>query len=77
MGFIRGKQVVVVKSAPLRDPVEYRIMDSNVSLRRSEAGLIEVETGAHEFTNTGGLLPDYNLRQPSERTDGTQAWQGH
>ncbi|MCP4313611.1 MAG: ferrous iron transport protein B [Bacteroidetes bacterium] len=50
MGFIRGKQVTVLKSAPLRDPVEYRIMDSNVTLRRSEAGLIEVVSGEVEFT---------------------------
>ena len=42
MGFIRGKNVTVVKSAPLKDPVEYRILDSNVSLRRSEASLVEV-----------------------------------
>ncbi len=42
MGFISGQPVVVLKSAPLRDPVEYRILDSNVSLRRSEASLIEV-----------------------------------
>jgi ferrous iron transport protein B len=45
MGFIRGKEITVLKSAPLKDPVEYRILDSNVSLRRSEAGLIEVSTG--------------------------------
>jgi ferrous iron transport protein B len=45
MGFIRGKPVTVVKSAPLQDPVEYRILDSNISLRRSEAGLIEVVEG--------------------------------
>ena len=45
MGFIRGKPITVVKSAPLKDPVEYRIMDSNVSLRRSEADLIEVVHG--------------------------------
>ncbi len=42
MGFIRGKPVSVIKSAPLKDPVEYRILDSNVSLRRSEASLVEV-----------------------------------
>jgi len=42
MGFIRGKQITVLKSAPLKDPVEYRILDSNVSLRRSEATLVEV-----------------------------------
>jgi len=46
MGFIRGKPVTVLKSAPLRDPVEYRILDSNVSLRRSEASLIEVVSEA-------------------------------
>lgn len=46
MGFIRGKNVTVVKSAPLKDPVEYRILDSNVSLRRSEASLVEVVTEA-------------------------------
>ena len=42
MGFIRGKQITVLKSAPLKEPVEYRILDSNVSLRRSEASLVEV-----------------------------------
>jgi ferrous iron transport protein B len=42
MGFIRGKVVTVIKSAPLQDPVEYRIMDSNVSLRLDEAARIEV-----------------------------------
>lgn len=42
MGFVHGKRVTVLKSAPLKDPVEYRIMDSNVSLRRSEASLVEV-----------------------------------
>jgi ferrous iron transport protein B len=42
MGFIRGKNITVVKSAPLKDPVEYRILDSNISLRRSEADLVEV-----------------------------------
>ena len=46
MGFIRGRGVLVVKSAPLKDPVEYRILDSNVSLRRSEASLVEVVSEA-------------------------------
>jgi len=44
MGFIRGKNIQVLKSAPLKDPVEYRILDSNISLRRSEASLVEVFT---------------------------------
>jgi ferrous iron transport protein B len=44
MGFISGKKVHVVKSAPLKDPVEYNILGYEVSLRRSEASLIEVIT---------------------------------
>ncbi len=44
MGFVAGKEVSVMKNAPLRDPVEYRLMGYNVSLRRVEASLIEVVT---------------------------------
>ena len=43
MGFITGKRVTVVQNAPLKDPVYYRIMDYNVSLRRQDASLIDVE----------------------------------
>jgi ferrous iron transport protein B len=42
MGFIRGKTVEVIKKAPLKDPIEYSIMGYSVSLRSSEAQLIEV-----------------------------------
>jgi len=42
MGFVKGKQVTVIKSAPLQDPVEYEIMGYKVSLRRSEARLVEI-----------------------------------
>jgi len=42
MGFVKGKKVLVVKNAPLHDPVEYSIMDYLVSLRRTEAAMIEV-----------------------------------
>lgn len=44
MGFIKGQEVEVIKDAPLKDPVEYLIMGYKVSLRRSEAELIEVIT---------------------------------
>ncbi len=47
MGFVKGKQISVIKNAPLRDPVEYKIMDYKVSLRRSEAALIEVVSSEH------------------------------
>ena len=42
MGFVRGEKVKVIKSAPLQDPIEYKIMQSHVSLRRTEAAHIEV-----------------------------------
>ncbi|MBR1883066.1 MAG: ferrous iron transport protein B [Muribaculaceae bacterium] len=42
MGFIKGKQVEVLLNAPLEDPVKYRIMGYEVSLRHDEADLIEV-----------------------------------
>ncbi len=42
MGFVEGKTVEVIKNAPLQDPVEYRIMGYNVSIRKAEAALIEV-----------------------------------
>ena len=42
MGFIKGKSVEVLLNAPLHDPVKYKIMDYEVSLRRAEAELVEV-----------------------------------
>ncbi len=42
MGFIKGMDVEVILNAPLKDPIKYRVMDYEVSLRRSEAALIEV-----------------------------------
>ncbi|HRX97461.1 MAG TPA: ferrous iron transport protein B, partial [Bacteroidales bacterium] len=42
MGFIRGKVVKVIKNAPLLDPIEYSIMGYEISLRRSEAEMIEL-----------------------------------
>lgn len=56
MGFVKGEKVTVIKNAPLRDPIEYKIMDSHISLRRSEAELIEVldVTGQIIDTDLGG-----------------------
>ena len=42
MGFIKGKNVEVLLNAPLQDPVKYKIMGYEVSLRRQEADMIEV-----------------------------------
>lgn len=42
MGFVKGREVTMVLNAPLQDPIKYRLMDYEVSLRKSEAHLIEV-----------------------------------
>ncbi len=42
MGFIKGKIVEVLLNAPLRDPVKYRIMGYEISLRHDEADMIEI-----------------------------------
>ncbi len=42
MGFVRGQHVTSVLDSPLNDPVKYSVMGYEVSLRRSEAAMIEV-----------------------------------
>ena len=42
MGFIKGKTVEVILNAPLKDPIKYRILGYEISLRRQEADMIEV-----------------------------------
>ena len=42
MGFIKGKVVEVLLNAPFKGPVKYKIMNYEVSLRHSEADMIEV-----------------------------------
>ncbi len=42
MGFIKGEMVEVLLNAPLQDPVKYKVMGYEVSLRRQEAEMIEV-----------------------------------
>ena len=44
MGFVKGQKVTSIKNAPLKDPIEYEVMGYKVSLRRSEAQLIEIFT---------------------------------
>jgi ferrous iron transport protein B len=52
MGFVRGQEVKAILNAPLKDPIKYEIMEYEVSLRRSEAVLIEISK-----TPTGPLHP--------------------
>jgi len=58
MGFVVGKKVEVIKKAPLRDPIEYKIMGYHISLRNSEAQLIEVDRDSRlkDLHATNGVL---------------------
>ncbi|TET87494.1 MAG: ferrous iron transport protein A [Sulfurovum sp.] len=43
MGFVAGSEVEIVREAPLYDPMELKIHNYTITLRKSEANLIEVE----------------------------------
>lgn len=51
MGFVKGKTVKVLLNAPLQDPIKYNILGYEVSLRRSEAELIEVVPAQDKSNN--------------------------
>ncbi len=57
MGFVVGRQIESVKKAPFHDPVEYKLMGYNVSLRNTEAELIEVVSEADLL---GSVRNNYN-----------------
>lgn len=68
MGFVRGKVVKALQNAPLQDPVKYRIMTYEVSMRRSEAEKIEVvsDSEALKIAETdvyNGVLSEDELRK--------------
>ncbi|MCA1759376.1 MAG: 50S ribosome-binding GTPase, partial [Bacteroidales bacterium] len=54
MGFVKGKEVKVIKSAPFKGPIEFKILDYNVSLRKSEADRIEVVPVSEFDTSKNG-----------------------
>ncbi|GHT49752.1 hypothetical protein AGMMS49982_03810 [Bacteroidia bacterium] len=60
MGFVRGEEVESMQTAPLKDPTEYKVMGYEVSLRRSEADLIEVMPSRH-----CGLDPQPPEKEPN------------
>ncbi|MDR3194986.1 MAG: ferrous iron transport protein B [Tannerella sp.] len=57
MGFIRGKEVQVIQNAPLKDPIQYRIMGYDLSLRRNDARLIEVVASVRDGEDTASGQP--------------------
>jgi len=43
LGFIPESQIDVIRKAPLGDPIQCKVANYNVTLRKAEAALIEVE----------------------------------
>ncbi|HDR52959.1 MAG TPA: GTP-binding protein, partial [Mariniphaga anaerophila] len=70
---MKGKEVKVIKNAPFKGPFEFKILDYNVSLRKTEADLIEV-VPVSEFDNSqngtyeGVIDRKISLVNQSERT---------
>ncbi len=67
MGFIKGKTVEVLLNAPLKDPIKYKILDYEISLRRQEAEMIEVisEEEARQLHHPfhGSITEDISLSE--------------
>ena len=60
MGFIKGVTVEAVLNAPLNDPIKYRIMNFEVSLRRADAQKVEIvseEEAEREIVNHDDYKP--------------------
>ncbi|MBQ7421277.1 MAG: ferrous iron transport protein B [Prevotella sp.] len=74
MGFVKGQDVEVLLNAPLEDPVKYKIMGYEVSLRHSEAEQIEVikNTIGKEALAEGNTDGKDNLSDSFKVTDGEE-----
>lgn len=66
MGVVPGAEIEVVRVAPLGDPVEYKVKGYRLSLRRSEAAKVTVETTPCEWCP--------NREQCPNRPSGWRRW---
>ena len=69
MGFVRGEEVKSILNAPLKDPIKYGIMEYEVSLRRSEAVMIEIAMIKVEATQNGYSEYGYSENGHYEKWD--------
>ena len=73
MGFVKGREVTVIKAAPLQDPIQYKIMGYHVSLRQSEARLIDIISRDEQLfpVNASVEISGYRgtIEEESQRTD--------
>ncbi|MDR3308507.1 MAG: ferrous iron transport protein B [Tannerella sp.] len=62
MGFVRGRKVTSILNSPFNDPVKYSIMGYEVSLRHSEADMVEVLFEAEADEQVGATIREYKER---------------
>ena len=74
MGFIKGKTIEVLLNAPLKDPIKYKVLNYEISLRHQEAAMIEIiseqeaalqskEEDYHQGINEAIALKDEELKR--------------
>ena len=66
MGFVKGRVIKCVLAAPLKDPVKYSLMGYEVSLRRSEAHMVEVMPLVDADTDMPGAQ-NFNLLEETSQ----------
>ena len=75
MGFVKGKEVTVIKNAPFNGPIEYKILDYNITLRKTEANLIEVvgqdEEHIQFISNYEGVIDHTDLKVSAKEKERT------
>ncbi len=69
MGFIRGEKVKSILDSPMHDPIKYRVMGYEVSLRRAEAEMIEV-LPEEEAKKELGPAPSFSCMSMCEECNG-------
>ena len=73
MGFVRGRKISAILSAPMRDPVKYSLMGYEVSLRRSEASMIEILPVGNDAPDFSDIqLPPASGQQEMDKNRSTR-----
>ncbi len=74
MGFVKGQEIEALLQAPMKDPVKYSLLRYEVSLRRTEAHMIEIvpvrQTGSISDSHTNTLTDSH---QRHEKYDSSRA----
>jgi ferrous iron transport protein A len=64
LGLVPGTRVELLRVAPLGDPVELLVRGASLSIRKAEASVIEVTSGAQtekSVSKAVGLAPDLGV----------------